>query len=159
MSDCISAKITDDLVSALNGKILTTTAGNRTIVAETQRTVFDSRGYDTYVEVGGPWPESLDSDANEKNIVLHYVVECYISGLNDIYPNDPITAQTKNAGADLSNLVLSDITRGGNALLTEVDAIPYYYFKEINDSVVFVIRMDVSVNLFVQTDDLYFNKN
>lgn len=154
MANCKISLVTTDLITALNGNIEIDSV-DVVNFAEGQRSIYDSQGRDVYTEVCGPWPETLEINAREKHDALHYVVECHINNLNDKYPNDPITEQTKNTGADLVKLIIADLTRGGNALITRVEGEPYYYFTGTPDAPDFVIRIDVSIEIFINIDDPY----
>jgi len=155
MADCKVAKITENLINALDGQSITINEIATLMIAEGQRSVYDSRGEVVYTEVCGPWPETLASDSVEKHVSLHYVIECHINGLNDAAPADPVTVQTKNTGADLSKIITTDNTRGGNALITRIFGEPYYYFSGSPQSPEYIVRIDVEVEVFLNINDTY----
>ena len=152
-TDCVIARITQNLIDALDKRSITIGTEELETCAEGQRSVYDSQGADVYTEVCGPWPETLEINGIEKHISLHYVVECHINGISDIAPNDPITIQTKNAGADLSKMIIADLIRGGAALITRIEGEPYYYFTGSAAAPQFVIRIDVNVETFLNIQD------
>jgi hypothetical protein len=159
MADCIIAKITDNLVAALHGKSITYASASHTTTCKQQRMVFDNEGSTDFIELCGPWPETLDHAGNRtEHIKLYYVAELHISGLNDAPPNSPITQQTKNVGADLVALIIgTDNNRGGYALITEVEGQPGYYFTGDPSAPEFVIYVNISVEAFINADDPYLN--
>jgi hypothetical protein len=144
------ASISDNLVSVLNGK--TVQVGSepevRIISAERQRLVFDSQGRNFYIEVCGPWPETLNSTGSEDHVGLHYVIEAHVYKINDTPPAIPATKQAENVGDDLWKLIKADTTRDGNALLTRIDGLPYYAIVGDSASPEFVIRLDIIVEVF-----------
>jgi hypothetical protein len=158
MADCVVALITADLIAALHQKNIEISGVQKENYAEAQRSVYDSQGKEVYTDVAGPWPEKMDSDGREEHDALYYVVECHISGINDAPPADPITLQTKNTGADIVKLIMADTTRGGNALLTKPDGLPYYCFAGSVDAPEYIIRIDVIVEVFTDIFDPYFQK-
>lgn len=155
MADCVVAKITDNLIAALTGKTIEVNDASVTTFAEGQRITKDTQGHNAYIEVAGPWPEEMETTGLEKHSALHYVVEMTLSGINDTPPANPITHQTRNAGADLVALIMADLTRGGNALLTEIIGLPYYYISGTENNPEFIIRVDVSVQVFTFIDTSY----
>jgi len=157
MADCVIALITADLISALHNKTIEIDGASVTNYAEGQRTVLNTQGKNVYTEVAGPWPEEITLDGCEQHIGLHYVVECHINNINDS-TGDPIIIRCKNVGADLAKLIMTDITRGGNALFTKIDGQPYYYFMSDNTSTEFIYRVDVIVQVFIDINDPYFQK-
>jgi hypothetical protein len=148
MSDCQNALITSNLVAALHEKTVEINGVNVETFAEQQRMECDSQGHEVYIEVCGPWPDTLESAGIEEHVALHYVVEAHITGISDKPPADPITEQTKNTGYALRILIMADNQRGGNALITRVDGDPYYFITGTIESPDFVIRLDVVVEKF-----------
>jgi hypothetical protein len=150
MSNFVS-NIADNLVSALNGKQIQIgdEAERRTILAERQRSIYDSQGRDFYIEVCGPWPEGMGGNTGiEKLNGLHFVIEAHITKINDVPPADPATEQIEDVGPDLAALIMADITRGGNALQTEIDGLPYYVIVGGPEAPEIIIRLDVIVKVF-----------
>jgi hypothetical protein len=144
------ADISNSIVTAVNGKNVQIGAESemRIILAERQRIVFDSQGSDFYIEVCGPWPETIDTSSSEKHIGLHYVLEAHIYKINDTPPSLPATEQTENVGDTLAALITADGTRGGKALLTRIDGIPYYAIMGDSSAPEFIMRLDVIVEYF-----------
>jgi hypothetical protein len=150
MSNFVSL-ISDDLVNSLDGKQMQIgiEAEKRIILAERQRLIYDSQGIDFYIEVCGPWPEEMGGNTGiEKLNGLHFVIEAHITKINDAPPADPATVQIENVGADLAALIMADITRGGNALQTEIDGLPYYVIVGGPEAPEIIIRLDIIVKVF-----------
>jgi hypothetical protein len=146
----VGSLIADNLVSVLNGGSIQigTEVTPRTILSERQRLIFNSQGSAFYVEVCGPWPETMETSGDEKHVGLHFIIEAHLSGINDRPPALPITVQAENAGGDLAALIMADITRGGNALLTRIDGLPYYAIIGDFSAPEFIIRLDIIVEVF-----------
>jgi hypothetical protein len=140
--------ITQNIISALNSKNIEINGTVYAISCEQQRSVFNSQGEDVYIEVCGPWPETLESDSNEKLISLHYAIDCHINCLNDEPPESPITEQTKDVGDDLKTLLMASPTRGDNALVTRIEGEPYYYFSGSIEQPDFIVHIDCTVEVF-----------
>ena len=159
MADCIIALITNNLVSALNGKPLVYGGVTHTTVCKQQRRIYDNEGADCYIDLCGPWPETLEHAGNRtEHVKLNYVAELHISGINDAPPNEPITKQTNNVGSDLVALIIgTDNSRGGYALTTTVEGQPGYYFTGDPDAPEFVVYANISVEVFINADNPYLN--
>ncbi|MDD5363401.1 MAG: hypothetical protein PHN88_14840 [Ignavibacteria bacterium] len=144
------ALIADNLVSVLNGKSIQIGSESitRTAFAERQRLIFNSQGYDLYIEVCGPWPETLNETGSESHVALRYVVEAHIYKMNDTPPAIPATKQAEDVGETLWGFIKADITRGGNALLTRIDGLPYYAIVGDSTTPEFIIRLDLIVEGF-----------
>jgi len=149
MSDCIVKSITDNIVTTLTAKSFTIGTTAYASLAEQQRSVYNNRNTELYIEVCGPWPITLKESNKAKHVQLDYVIECHINFINDDPPNDPITKQIANIGADISTLLFSDISRGSKAIMTRVDGEPYYYFTNAETQPETIVRIDVQVEAFL----------
>lgn len=156
MADCVIAKITENLVSAFNGKTITWGGASHVLFSEEQRLEYNPNGNDDYLEVCGPWPEKMDESGNRtEHVKLNYIAEYHISNVNDKPPSDPIVKQTKNVGAELVKLALADLSRGSNAHITRIDGQPGYYIQDNGNGSEFVIYVNISVEAFINADDPY----
>lgn len=164
MSDCKIALITEDLRAALDGKPLTIAGETVNTKCELQRSIYDSQGERRYIELCGPWPETLEHAGNRTDHVkLNYIIELHLNDISDRPPADPITKATNNVGSDLVKMVMAPsatppgYTRGGNALITNFEGQPGYYFTGNPRSPEFVVYAHISVEAFINADDPYLN--
>jgi hypothetical protein len=152
--DCITAKITKNLVDALNNKVLTYAGQQNTTTAEQQRCIYNPDGRNPFVEVCGPWPDTVARGNLSNELDLHYHIEFHENSINDNPPADEITKTAGNIAADLIKLIMADIRRGGSAIMTTWED-PGYYFTGTSDCPEFVVYIDITVKAFVNTNDPY----
>ena len=153
-ADCVISKITKNLVDTFNGKIITYNSRQNLIAAEQQRSLYDPSGRNPFVEICGPWPQTTSRGNLSNECDLQYHVEFHENSINDRPPNPPITETTRNIAAELIKIVMSDIRRGGNAIMTTWED-PGFYFAGSSESPELVIYLDITVKTFVNTNNPY----
>jgi hypothetical protein len=156
MSDSVVAKITDNLVAALHGKSLQYNGDVHTITCETQRSTFETAGRNPYVSIFGPWVEVTTRGNRSNDCTLHYSIEYRDNRIDDSYNADSDTATlldvTKNIAPDIIKLIMVDLTRGGNAMITRWNG-HGPRFEGANNNL--VIDILIEVQAFIGADDPY----
>jgi hypothetical protein len=153
-AECITAKITKNLVESLDGKTITYYDRQNVISAEQQRSIYDPDGKSPFVEVCGPWPETVARGNLSNELDLHYHIELHENTINDKQPAPPITKTVENVGADLIKIIMADIRRGGSAIMTTWEDTGFYFCGS-SECPELVIYVDITVKAFVNTNDPY----
>lgn len=161
-SDSIYDQIAQNIASALNGKTFTVGNTSYTSKCERQRLIYNPGDSDCYIELCGPWGLTLNhAGSRQDHINLGFIAEMHLNGLDDSPPNDPITEQAKNIGAEMIKNVMLDYTRGKDAnnnplaLITRIEDAPGYYITGNPDAPEFVVFIHIVVETFVNADNPY----
>jgi hypothetical protein len=155
--DSVSGKISGNLVGTFSGKMINYTGTAETITCEMQRsvTVIDDRY--PFVEILGPSVEVLTRDNLSMDCNLHYRIE-FTDIVKDKYLKaslaDPASKQIRNLHADLMKLLFVDLTRGGNALMTEITGWGHYFAGD-PASPELVLYLDIVVRAIIRYDNPY----
>ena len=158
MADCITQLITQNIVDTLNGKYFTIGSIDYRSVCEQERSVYDTGGEDVYIQIIGPWGEVVERAAsNSLHVKLNYFAAMHINMINDTGSNDPITKQCANIGADIAALIMEDITQGGYAINTNIEAPPAYLFDDSETSPEFIVYVQFAVMAMIDETNFYNN--
>ena len=158
MGDSVIFKITKNLRDSLHRQPITYNGITYETTAECQRLITNIGNRYPYIEVCGPWPQTEWRGNNSVSAKLWYRIEMYENTISDSFSGDiesiPITEMMGNVGADLVMLIMADITRGGNAIITRCE-MPGYYFTGDPAAPEFVIYTDVCVETFINQSNPY----
>jgi len=152
MADCIQAKITSDLKTAV--ETVTTANGYNTNieVVETLRSDFDMdvNSFALLYE----HPVDYEEDFYHTNQVVYRYSVIYFGAVDDKKPADPYTYTGRNVCADIIKAVMVDKTRNGNAQNTEVtQSGPGFWQVGSDDAMEFSWPVHtVNLSVFAMTD-------
>jgi hypothetical protein len=154
----VIAKISYNLRDALDQQQFSYNGTDEHITtAEFQRTIIDINNRYPFIEVCGPWPETTWRGNDSVHAKLWYRIEFRENSINDTAPGAlPIIETMINTGADLVKMIMKDMYRGGNAILTRCE-MPGYYFTGDMKQPEFVIYTDVCVEAFINQNDPYIS--
>lgn len=143
-SDPVSALITDNLVSSLNGIVVPYNGEDHIAVSGYQRAVDEVNCRYPYIEVCGPVGSVLSRSARREIHALDYTILVYIVS-NDEGASDPITYQLRNSRAYVMAAALDDRKRGGHAVNTEYAGRYGHWFDEMTGEIVLFFGLRVTV--------------
>lgn len=161
MADDVFSTITDDIVSALNGKSITYGGSTKTLTCEYERLVNVIGDRSPIIIVSGPTIEVMNRAHLVNHCTLHYLLRFSDDTVNDEYDPDssvdPITKVTKKVLADLICLLMVDRTRGGLARNTMWTGGGYYFDDSDLDTPIFNIFLQLEITAFVRDIDPYYS--
>ena len=149
-NDSVVGLITADLVQTYNNLVIPYDGESNTASADFRRTVDDMESYPFIVPQfinGEPLAESSQSSFTK----LRYIVSCYIANIND-ESDEAISEVLKNVQAYLIKQAMVDITRGGNAVNTNIGAFGEYFIDNPN-YVEFVSWIELLIKTFIDSGD------
>ena len=122
MVESVFAGVYDNIVDTLNGAVIVYDNDDKVLTCEAQRLYADFRDDFPYVEVQFVGSEVVQASAYSYTEVATFMVLCHVGDINDEYPNDPIGAVLRNVNAHIIKHIMTDQTRGGNAMTTDIEA-------------------------------------
>jgi hypothetical protein len=149
--NCVVANITDNLVDTFNGMVLRYDNADHVASADYRRSRDE---FEEYPQIVPQFIEAtpLKESSGGTHYKLRYLVSCYVADEPDREGYDPISKTLRNVGGLMIKEVMKDISRGGNAIKTDVGEFGEY-FHDFDIHIEYVVWVELFVHVFMDTND------
>ena len=120
--ESVLANVADNIVSTLNGATIVYNGLDNVLTCEAQRLYADFRDSFPYAEVQFVGSEMVQASAYSYTEMATFMILCHVGDINDEHPNEPIGEALRNVNAHIIKHLMTNQTRGGNAMTTDIEA-------------------------------------